>query len=288
MAAYGDGVWTNCHASGTVQSHYASGFSAQRGVHINCSANCTVISVSYAGMLVGSSLTTQFNYNCLGHGSISGTGVYIGGAVGTTNRFINSIVNVDVASSYGSLYGPFAGAANYTGALDNFYNTDRTITSGGSDQGSEVTGETTANLKKIATFSSWKNIIAHTGDVIVKEGTATSATASTLVDSGGIGLGSAHLYRTVTITAGTGIGQTRVITATDTTAMTVYPDWRVTPDATSEYMIRNAWFIEEDTTYPYLADPYLAVWAHKVNGVSNIGEVIGIELSKIVRVMGIE
>ena len=69
-------------------------------------------------------------------------------------------------------------------------------------------------------------------------GTATSATSTTLTRTGstwytgGVGLGG----YTVTITGGTGSGQSRTITSNTSTVLTV-PTWDVTPDATSTFVI---------------------------------------------------
>jgi hypothetical protein len=71
----------------------------------------------------------------------------------------------------------------------------------------------------------------------VDTGTATSATSTTLVDSGaGWTAGRWNGY-SVTITGGTGVGQTRTILSNTTTALTLTSAWATTPDATSTYKI---------------------------------------------------
>jgi hypothetical protein len=67
-------------------------------------------------------------------------------------------------------------------------------------------------------------------------GTATSATSTTLVNSGKAWPTNQYRNSQVRITGGTGIGQVRVITASDATSLTV-ATWTVTPDATSTYTI---------------------------------------------------
>lgn len=69
-------------------------------------------------------------------------------------------------------------------------------------------------------------------------GTATAATSTTLTNSGkawGVNMWANYQVR---ITAGTGIGQIRVITSNTATALTVAA-WTVTPDATSVYAIEG-------------------------------------------------
>jgi hypothetical protein len=72
-------------------------------------------------------------------------------------------------------------------------------------------------------------------------GKATSAAAGTLVDTtGSFALESGKTYE-IAIYYGTGAGQIRTVgTWTDLTkTFTVTPNWTVTPDATSEYMVKN-------------------------------------------------
>ena len=69
-------------------------------------------------------------------------------------------------------------------------------------------------------------------------GTATSATGTTLVNSGKSWTASQWINAQVRITGGTGAGQVRVITANTGTTLTV-ATWTVTPDATSTYTIEG-------------------------------------------------
>lgn len=69
-------------------------------------------------------------------------------------------------------------------------------------------------------------------------GTATSATSTTLVNSGKAWLTNQWANYQIRITAGTGKGQIRSITSNTGTTLTV-PTWTVTPDATSVYSIEG-------------------------------------------------
>ena len=67
-------------------------------------------------------------------------------------------------------------------------------------------------------------------------GTATSATAVTIVDSGKSWTPDEYIGYAVYIYAGTGVGQIREITDNDATSLTV-ATWTTNPDATSKYYI---------------------------------------------------
>ena len=69
-------------------------------------------------------------------------------------------------------------------------------------------------------------------------GTATSATATTLVNSAKTWTASQWINSQVRIVSGTGAGQVRTITANDATSLTV-ATWTTTPDATSVYSIEG-------------------------------------------------
>ena len=68
-------------------------------------------------------------------------------------------------------------------------------------------------------------------------GTATSGTSTTLVDSTKTWAADAYKNYIINITAGTGVGQSRLIGSNDTTSITVNFAWTNTPDATSTYKI---------------------------------------------------
>jgi hypothetical protein len=69
-------------------------------------------------------------------------------------------------------------------------------------------------------------------------GTATSATATTIVTTGKTWATGQWINSQVRITGGTGAGQIRTITANDATSLTV-ATWTITPDATSQYAIEG-------------------------------------------------
>ena len=69
-------------------------------------------------------------------------------------------------------------------------------------------------------------------------GTATSATATTLVNSAKTWTAGQWINYQVRIVSGTGAGQIRTITANDATSLTV-ATWTTTPDATSVYSIEG-------------------------------------------------
>lgn len=69
-------------------------------------------------------------------------------------------------------------------------------------------------------------------------GTATSATTTTLVQTGKTWQASQWINSQVRITAGTGAGQIRTITANTADTLTV-ATWTTTPDATSQYAIEG-------------------------------------------------
>lgn len=70
-------------------------------------------------------------------------------------------------------------------------------------------------------------------------GTATSATTTTLVQTGKNWAASQWINSQVRITAGTGAGQIRTISANTADTLTVSAAWTTTPDATSQYSIEG-------------------------------------------------
>lgn len=89
---------------------------------------------------------------------------------------------------------------------------------------------------------------------VTATGTATSATSTTLVNSGKAWTTNQFANSQVRIIGGTGIGQTRLIASNTATTLTV-ASWTVTPDATSVYNIEpddNALYaFNGTTTYKY-------------------------------------
>lgn len=91
-------------------------------------------------------------------------------------------------------------------------------------------------------------------------GKASSATATTLVDSSKTWTVNAYSNMLVRIIAGTGAGQLRKITSNTATALTV-PTWTVTPDATSLYRIEatSGREVRFDTSSP--TAPLVLAWS---------------------------
>lgn len=96
-----------------------------------------------------------------------------------------------------------------------------------------------------ATFATDGRMVILKG-VSIATGTATSGGASTLTNSGKSWTGSQWINYQVRITAGTGAGQVRTISANTGTVLTVSSAWTIVPDATSVYAI------ETNTDHAYL------------------------------------
>lgn len=88
--------------------------------------------------------------------------------------------------------------------------------------------------KLVATFAKWGST---PGAGSLATGTATSATSTTLVNSGKSWATNQWASAQVRITSGTGAGQVRTISSNTGTTLTVSSSWTVTPDATSVYAI---------------------------------------------------
>jgi len=91
----------------------------------------------------------------------------------------------------------------------------------------------TVNPDATSVYSIWYSF-ANTN---LDAGTATAGGATTLTDSTKAWVASGFIGRNVRINSGTGIGQTRRITANTATQLTVSSAWTTNPDATSVYAI---------------------------------------------------
>lgn len=91
-------------------------------------------------------------------------------------------------------------------------------------------------------------------------GTATSATATTLVQTGKTWTTSQWINFQVRITAGTGAGQIRTITANTADTLTV-ATWTTTPDATSQYSIEG----NDDFLY-LMGNNAVAMYRYSISG----------------------
>ena len=87
-----------------------------------------------------------------------------------------------------------------------------------------------------ATWGTDGRLVLTPSDDVFATGTATSATATTIVNSAKTWTVNQWTNYQVRITSGTGIGQIRTIASNTATALTV-ATWTVTPDATSVYEI---------------------------------------------------
>jgi hypothetical protein len=94
--------------------------------------------------------------------------------------------------------------------------------------------------------------------VALASGTATSATATTLVNSGKTWTASQWINSQVRIVSGTGAGQIRNITASDATSITV-ATWTTTPDATSVYQITG-----NDNFLYYMGNGAVAMYRYDI------------------------
>lgn len=84
-------------------------------------------------------------------------------------------------------------------------------------------------------------------------GTATGGSATTLTDSTKVWVVNAYTGFSVTITAGTGVGEVALITSNTATALTV-ASWSIaTPDTTSQYVVTNGVAKE---ILPYCCETY--------------------------------
>lgn len=102
-------------------------------------------------------------------------------------------------------------------------------------------------------------------------GTATSATTTTIVQTGKTWTASQWVNFQVRITGGTGAGQIRTITANDATSLTV-ATWTTTPDATSTYAIEGndsfLYYIGNNAVTLYRYDIAANTWSTLTPGVA--------------------
>lgn len=85
-------------------------------------------------------------------------------------------------------------------------------------------------------------------------GSVTSSGTQTLTDSSAVFDTNSVLGYTVTITAGKGKGQRRIITAATTTSLTVMAPWTTALDTTSRYQIGGIEFQWKSGVFRYVAD----------------------------------
>ncbi len=83
---------------------------------------------------------------------------------------------------------------------------------------------------------------------ISTSGTATAGASSTLTDSNKTWTTNGYTGYQVRITAGTGIGQIRIIASNTATVLTVSSAWTTTPDTTSQYIIEGFGYVTGTAT----------------------------------------
>lgn len=109
---------------------------------------------------------------------------------------------------------------------------------------------------KLISTPSWMD----TGYLQFATGTATSATATTLVNSAKSWTTNQWVNSQVRIVSGTGAGQIRTITANDATSVTV-ATWTTTPDSTSVYSIEG----NDDFLY-YMGNNAVTLYRYSISG----------------------
>lgn len=215
----------------TVRNHIA-----MRDLRIDFSADgCTGIDASHFSYSSFQRIHITANGN-------NTRGIYMIGRTGD-RPYYNEFDQIDMASnniggttsgSVGYYLDRVAVGENYNGPNANRYHGGRIygfdtlcrMLDGNGNVFREIVGESI----KVAHY----DFGSSTGDKI---GTATSGTINTLVNSGGAFTAGVYIGGACEITGGTGAGQIRHITGNTTTAVTVFPYWRVIPDNTSVYKL---------------------------------------------------
>ena len=138
-----------------------------------------------------------------------------------------------------------------------------TITNGTDAGDTEVILSNTSNtITLYGSASSWDGTATSAGTTQIVEsftGTATSGTSNTLTDTdqpwglANLGEGS------ITITGGTGLGQTRTIQSSTGAIITVTTNWSTTPDDTSTYSVQTS--LVNGATVGTLTDTNQTGWA---------------------------
>ena len=146
----------------------------------------------------------------------------------------------------------------------------------------EVDGEVETHKAEKATLTDYAHIqtgvISLTLLALSDSGTASSGGNTTLTDSTKAWTVDAYTDQRVTITGGTGEGQSKYIASNTATELTVDSAWTTNPDATSEYEI-SAWVATEDE------GEYLAPYTQTLTATGiTVGEVgtVDVDLSGVV------
>jgi len=102
------------------------------------------------------------------------------------------------------------------------------------------------------------------GTATNESGTASGGTSTTLVDASKLWSTNLWAGRPVSITAGTGVGQTSTVSSNTATTLTVSPAWTTTPDATSKYVILQTSTTLQDTTKAWSTN----LWAGRPDSIT--------------------
>jgi len=106
---------------------------------------------------------------------------------------------------------------------------------------SDVAGANKVNVKTGLTANlATKGLLFFSIDgTSVGSGTASSGTASTLVDTGIGWTVNEHIDKVVKITVGTGVGQVKQILSNTADTLAIFGRWDTNPDGTSQYVIQS-------------------------------------------------
>src|SRR3989441_601281 len=102
------------------------------------------------------------------------------------------------------------------------------------------------------------------GTATNESGTASGGTSTTLVDASKLWSTNLWAGRPVSITSGTGVGQTSPVSSNTATTLTVSPAWTTTPDATSKYVILQTSTTLQDTTKAWTTN----LWAGRPDSIT--------------------
>jgi hypothetical protein len=221
------------HGMRVVNNSFAGAPASSVGVDIAGVSHCTVIGNIFRDVCHTSSYALAFGHYTNANGTVY-DGMF---NICTNNIFFNVRFGIKIAGNASSISG-----VNYTaGAVGNII-ADNIITS-------DPVAYRTALFGGLGTyperFSGTPNVVAinlNTGIQVVGQdktsGTATSATSTTLVNSGASMGTTQYVNFLLVITGGTGRGQVRKIASHTATTFTVSA-WDVTPDTTSTYRVTN-------------------------------------------------
>src|SRR3989442_975967 len=121
-----------------------------------------------------------------------------------------------------------------------------TITAGTGAGQTNTVSSNTANTLTVS--SAWTTTPDGTSQYVIAQTSTTLQDTTKSVANANAWPANLWIGRPVTITAGTGAGQTRTVSSNTTNALTVSPAWTTTPDGTSQYDITQTSTTLQDTT----------------------------------------